>query len=909
MNFIAHSMNVVQKYFSWILFLCFLFVSSTISAQNETIRIKSKRAIYDSGTESKLDGVQIIVYKNGTQEKVEDAGNSGKFDFSLPLGYLYDLKFSRADYVTKIMRIDTRNIPAEDRVNGFQLDMEPSLFKYVDGFNTDILKEPMGKATFDTQTNWITFDFEYTESMKKKIEDEFNRLADLAKDGDKLKKEFDKLVQEGDGKMKGTKYEEAMNKYKSALGIFPDDVPAQEKYDEAERMYNEQLASKNNDAQYTQLIKDADALYKKQDWENAKNKYSEAVAIRNSENYPKNQITEIDKKLLEIENEKRFKAIVARADQEFKGENFETCINSYQEALRINSNDVYSKKQIDAAKLAMEAIANDKNKQEEIERRYKALLVSADDLFTKKQYLECIAKYKSASEIKPNEDYPIEQIYKANKALDAGKTVVNTPPPAEDPNLAEYKKLIAEADVLFRESNLNNETKLKESRSKYTSALALKSSERYPTRQIETIDQAISSLNNSANNTGENWREKRLRQELELEEVRRLKEQELKENRAARLAEQVASQAKKDEEEKNLELQKRQHIKREVDLDAEKTVEEFYRDAQKKAEKRKMLDVTIAKTQDSTNQATYSARQNTAIKSSSENINVTYLQLQELHRKPTEGLSENIDLVETSFQEVEKRDIKNRERQNIKIDSKTEEINANKEISSSIKDNDRLITQSINSIGREKENQEKQNQVAIQNKKNKIEYAEARIESQKDITAQYKAKKNQQLTESTQDVQINIEEHSDQVQNIKKSHDADLLVAQNKIQQGIEKQEVAKTKEEQLLEKKRMDINANVHAQNVKSIGLKEKEEKAISRAIIHIETEPSALSSNTVVPEITEKSYETSQPSKKVIETTVKKGPKEIVYRKVVSKLGTYYYKDSTNITEDQWQLETFRK
>ena len=901
-------MSSTKKYFIGALFFSFLLNALSSFAQNETIRIKSDGSIIDKDTEKKLDGVQVIVFKNGAQERVFDAGTSGKFDFTLPLGYSYDLKFSRADYVTKIIRIDTRNIPAEDRSTPFQMDMESSLFKYVEGFNTDILKEPMGKAAFDAQTNWITFDFPYTAEMNKKIEAEFKRLADLAKNGDKLKKEFDKLVLEGDGKMTGTKYEEAMKKYESALALFPNDKPAQDKYDEAERKLKEQLANKNNDALYTQLIKEADVLYKSQNWENAKTKYSEAVAIRNTENYPKNQITEIDKKLLELENEKRFKAIVARADQEFNSENFETSINSYQEALLLKANDVYSKKQIDAAKLAMQAIANDKSKQEEIERRYKALLTSADDLFAKKQYLECIAKYKSASEIKPSEDYPREQIDKANKAIDAGKTVINTPPPAEDPNLVEYKKLIAEADVLFRESNLNNETKLKDSRSKYASALALKSSERYPTRQIETIDQALANLNRSADNTGENWREKRLRQERELEEVRRLKEQELEENRATRLAEQDAAQAKKDEEEKNIELQNSQHIKREVDLDAEKTVEEFYRDAQKKAEKRKMLDVTIAKAQDSTNQAEYSARQKASIKSASENVNITSLQMEELRRKPSEGLSENIDLVDASMQDARTRADKSRETQNRKIDSETEDINKNKDLASSINDNDRLITQNISNIDREKETQEKQNQVAAQNEKNKIEFAEAKIESQKDINVQYTAKGNQQLSQSTQDVQANIEKNNEQVENIKKSHDADLLVAQNKVQQDIEKQEAAQTKESDLLEKKRMEVNANLHAQNVKSLEQKEKEEKAISDAIIQIDTQPSSQST-AVVPEITEKSYETSQPSKKVIETTVKKGPKEIVYRKVVSKLGTYYYKDNTNITEDQWQLETFRK
>lgn len=902
-------MNAAIKYFFWPFLFSFLFLAQISFAQNETIRIKSNGAIYDSQTKNKLEGVQVIVFKNGAQEKVFDAGNSGKFDFNLPLGYSYDLKFSRADYVTKILRVDTRNIPAEDRAGGFQLDMEPSLFKYIEGFNTDILKDPMGKAAFDTQTSSITFDFDYTASMNKKIEDEFKRLADLAKNGDKQKKEFEKLIQEGDGKMTASKYEEAMAKYKSALDIFPSDRPAKDKYDEAERKYKEFLASKNKDAQYAQLIKDADMLYKNLDWEAAKSKYTEAVEIRNSENYPKGQIVEIEKKLREIENEKKFKEIVTRADQEFNNENFETCINSYEEALAIKSNDNYSKKQIDAAKAAIQAIANDVSKQEEIERRYKALVVSADDLFSKKQYLECIAKYKNASEIKPNEAYPTAQIDKANKAINDSKTVAKTAPPAEDPNLAEYKKLITEADILFRESNLTNETKLKESRTKYSSALSLKSSERYPTKQIETIDQAISNLTRSEDTAGENWREKRLRQERELEEVRRLKEKELEESRAALLTEQEAAEAAIAEAEKNNELNRNNRIKRDVDVNAEKTVEAFYRDAQKKAEKRKMLDVALAKSQDSTNQETYKARQEASIKEASEDIRVKNSQLEELHRKPMKNLNENVATVEAAQAENEKREEKNREVQNRKINAEAEQISTEKEIAASLKDNDRHLTSNLNKIKTEKENREKADEAARKSQQNKIEYAEAKIESQIDINQQYTEKANQQLNNSSKDVQTTLEKRNEQVENTRKSNEAELIVAQNKIQQEIETREKAKSKEDEILEKKRMEVNAAAHARDMQKIEQVKKEEKAITEAIIQTEEKATPQQTNTTAPEITEKSYETSQPSKKVIETTVKKGHKEVVYRKVVSKLGTYYYKGNMNITEDQWQLETFRK
>ena len=118
----------------------------------------------------------ITVYKDGKKENVIDVGASGKFDFTLPLGYSYDLKFSQKEYVSKIVRIDTRNIPTEDRAVGFLIEFEGTLFKYVKGFNKHILKEPIAKACFDPMTNYISFDFDYSASMQKKVDKEFNRL-------------------------------------------------------------------------------------------------------------------------------------------------------------------------------------------------------------------------------------------------------------------------------------------------------------------------------------------------------------------------------------------------------------------------------------------------------------------------------------------------------------------------------------------------------------------------------------------------------------------------------------------------------------------------------------------------------------------------------------------------------------
>jgi hypothetical protein len=42
------------------------------------------------------------------------------------------------------------------------------------------------------------------------------------------------------------------------------------------------------------------------------------------------------------------------------------------------------------------------------------------------------------------------------------------------------------------------------------------------------------------------------------------------------------------------------------------------------------------------------------------------------------------------------------------------------------------------------------------------------------------------------------------------------------------------------------------------------------------------------------------------VIERTVKRGNKVDIFRKVISKTGTYYFKNGRSITEAQWKRET---
>ena len=908
-------MNNIRILIIWASFLGLLLGSNILSAQNEVIRIKSQGSILDADTEKKLDGVQVIVFKNGAQEKVFDAGASGKFDFTLPLGYSYDLKFSRADYVTKIIRIDTRNIPAEDRAGGFLMEFESSLFKYIEGFNTDILKEPMGKAAFDSQTNYVTFDFEYTAEMNKKIEAEFKRLADLAKNGDKLRKEYDKLILEGDDRMAATKFEDAMTKYKAALNLFPTDQPAQDKYDEAERRFREQQANKNNEARYVQLIKEADAQYKNQSWETAQATYTEALGIKPNEGYPKAQLDEIKKKIEAAEREKQYLALVAQADNEFNEENFATSINTYKEALNIKS-DVYPKKQIDLAQAALDAIANDKSKQEEIEKRYKALLVSADELFAKKQYQESIDKYESASDIKPEEIYPISQIDKARKAIESASASARNSAPAEDPQLVEYKKLIAEGDKLFDESNLRNEQKMIDSKAKYVAALNIKKGERYPAKQIESLDAALIDLHSSESQADIDWREKRIKQEQEFEEIRRQKEKEAEENRLARIRENEEAEAKRLEEEESKLRNREKNRKSDVDAEAEKAVDDFYRDAQKKAEKRKMLDIFQEKSQDSTEQAGFRSKHRIEIEEAEEEINIKENQLIEITRKSEPYLTANeigIDSVKNDMG-VRKENYTRRQRKEI-------------EKATEFSDNDRSFIIGFVRNDRERKKNERDIQTTnTERKSQSAEYAERskrgrsknsdHIEEQKNANGELVIKGNEDLKVEVEEVQQGKEHYSEINNSIKAAGQSGIITHGKEVEHNKTFQEEINDESPNLLERQRMEVNANAHVLETKILDDKEKAAKSkndSSKIRPEYPTgpkDPSLLNpkpGTEILPEgVTEKSYETSRPSQKVIERTVKIGAKVDIYQKVISKTGTYYFKNDTSITESQWLLDT---
>jgi len=173
----------------------------------------------------------------------------------------------------------------------------------------------MNNEQYDAAKNF----YEQALSIKEKEEYPQNKLleieailAKIANDEEAnklqaIEDEFNALVIKGDGFIRQEDYSPGIESYEEALGIKPGNAEVQAKIDDARAKRKEKMDALEVDEQYAAVIKDADKLFKSENWESAKNKYNEAYQLRN-EQYPLERINEIDLKIAALAESLKNKA-------------------------------------------------------------------------------------------------------------------------------------------------------------------------------------------------------------------------------------------------------------------------------------------------------------------------------------------------------------------------------------------------------------------------------------------------------------------------------------------------------------------------------------------------------------------------------------------------------------------------
>jgi epidermal growth factor receptor substrate 15 len=888
-----------------------LALSSGVFGQDVVV----KGALKDYTTLKKLEVCQVVVFRNGQQYDVYDAGGSGKYELRLELGYNYDLKFAKDGYVAKTVRVDTRNIPEEDKAGGFQMDLPGMLFAMVDGFNTDILKEPVAKAQFNPETNSIEFDADYTERMKDKIDAEFKRLENLKDGQDKMKAEYDKFMQEGEQKMIEKKYKDAMGKFSEALKLFPQDAPAKQKYDAAKAAYDAELAAAADNAKYQKLIDEGQAAINGRKWDEAKKKYNDAKALKPAEKLPKEKLYEIDQLMANAEKQDEYDKLMADGNSLFANKDYALSIEKYKAASLLFPTISEPKDQIAKAQAALDALLADEAKRKQLEQRFNDLMALGDKNKGEDKLESALTNFKEASNMKPDEALPKTKIKEiedliAQRENDRKRADADALANKEKEEIERlYNDLIQQADRLYTDK------KWLDSKGKYQDALAVKEAS-YPHARITSIDEILAAEEAKKNNdaladkAAKDAEAARLNEEERLAELAR-KEKDAEEARLRRQREIEEEEARA--RAALAEKKPSSGFLNEADRAREDEVERYYRQSRAWQDSLKYADV---RNQAEINQKFHENRDNRTsdrIKEQEALIAKKKEEEQNINDKGKSFANRNASDNERKKEEEESNQKDFADRASYRNEQSQEKIEEVKEADASLAGNDRHREKLVAQVEQKQETY----------KENDESYATRNGTMRTDASMKFEKQKKDQV-DATYDGEAVRQQNQDELEEKKKEYDTNTTDAQGAARVRIEGTSTTLNAQKQSAESISSEGNRNNTAEEMNAIQEKksqvegmaiDKEAKAAEaryqtrKALFDVDagqqqTDKPAPGTEDVPEGVSETSYELN--NKMITERTVKRGTKVDKYLKSVSKTGIYYFKNGKPITKQMWIQET---
>lgn len=147
-----------------------LFVTSLMAkAQLQANKVSFDVEINDEETDLPVSDAGLAVTIDGQEVKTMSRYANGKFIFSLDMDHDYKITFNGPGYISKTILVDTRNISAGLKADGYGFVLDSRLFKPEPGKNYDLLNEPVAKAKFLSSANALVFDLDYSQEMASKI--------------------------------------------------------------------------------------------------------------------------------------------------------------------------------------------------------------------------------------------------------------------------------------------------------------------------------------------------------------------------------------------------------------------------------------------------------------------------------------------------------------------------------------------------------------------------------------------------------------------------------------------------------------------------------------------------------------------------------------------------------------------
>jgi hypothetical protein len=347
-----------------------LFLSSKSFSQDWTLPFSS--TIVKS--EKELQGATVSLIQGSKQITQTITGEDGIFKFKIPANGDFTIIVTKIGHCTKKLQVSTKGVPADrlnDDFSGFNIE-SISLFEPLPDIDYSILNQALVKVSYNPKSD----NFDYDESYSNQMLGALEKLKQLELAAIARQKEIE--------------------------------------------------------VNYLSAIKTADKAFKKKDWLTAKTSYNEAIKVKPTELYPKNQLLQIDI-IIKDQDALNKKREADKLNEEVKKEtanNKATTDKLSPEKIEVA--DKVTKENSTKENLTNKS-ATDRIKektetnilQDLVQEKYKVAKDKADALFLAKKYQEARTAYEDALIVKAGDLYAkgrladIEKILKSDYATAA----------------------------------------------------------------------------------------------------------------------------------------------------------------------------------------------------------------------------------------------------------------------------------------------------------------------------------------------------------------------------------------------------------------------------------------------------------------------------------------------------------
>ncbi|MFY9150906.1 MAG: hypothetical protein WAO52_02745 [Prolixibacteraceae bacterium] len=428
----------------------------------------------------------IEITKNGIASTPIEIPKNGRFRFELEFFNEYNLNFVYPGHFSKIITVSTQ-IPQEvwERDSDFPpFPMIVQLSKEFEGIDKSFTLKPTGKIFYAGDIdNFAKESYVPDLNLVEQIENAKSQAGQVKKDINTVSKEtaqelaarqkdFDQLIKEADALYQRGEFQMALLKYLDAKKIFPDKAYPNDRVAELQDLVKALENTKKQQAEleqkYLAAIEKANGFFNQKTYLEARPVYEEALSYKPGDVFANGRIKEIDDLLALLAKQKEYKDLLAKADASYQSKNYDQAVALYSQAYQIVPEEKYPQDQI--SKINIEKAEQEKAAQ--LETEFNQTIQAANNLVQQKDNLQALNTFKKALGLKPDSKLAKDKIAEIEQAI---VTIEND---------KKYSETIQLADQALGSGDFQR------AKMQFQEALKLKSAEAYPKLKLDEIAQA-----------------------------------------------------------------------------------------------------------------------------------------------------------------------------------------------------------------------------------------------------------------------------------------------------------------------------------------------------------------------------------------------------------------------------------